>query len=63
MRIAHPTGLAVAVVLQLVLVSSYTTPVPAAVTRAPTSPPKLNPWHPTWAAESGLADSRQRFVE
>ena len=42
MRIAHPMGLAVAVVLQLVLLSSCTTPVPATVTRAPATPLKSN---------------------
>ena len=43
MRIAHLLGLAVAVVLQLVLLSSCTTPLPATVTRAPVSPLKSNP--------------------
>ena len=43
MRIAYPVGLAVAVVLQLVLLSSCTTPVPATVTRAPAAPLKSNP--------------------
>lgn len=43
MGIAQTSVLAVVIALQLVLLPGCTTPVPATVTRAPTSPLKSNP--------------------